>query len=244
MNNLINDPYFRAEICPYGTSQNIEKAIWQGQHICVSEDARESQPPDNAGEAVIKHQLKVEHWSVLNFASVTMRCFGFPHSVVAQITRHRDSAFLVQSNRYTGARFGSVYSSQDVEKVFYLRPPGTYHDRQSGKLEYTEANRCFDLDEAYQNINKYALKTMVDDYDDIYPYEMARGLLMYDFRQDFTIHGTLKAYWHWLDQRTKKDSQLEIQILAYMVHNELKKVAPTLQQWYEDNRYGKARLAP
>jgi thymidylate synthase (FAD) len=243
--NLINDPHFHVEICPFGTSQDIEKAIWQGQHICVSENARDSQPPDNAGEAIIKHQLKVEHWSVLNFASVTMRCFGFPHSVVAQITRHRDSAFLCQSNRYTGDRFIKIRTINDVEKVFYLRPEGVYHDRKSGKIEYTQALRKDDLKEAYRNIFNYGVNADCSLSEvDIYPYEIARGLLPYDFRQDFTIHGTLKAYWHWLDQRTKKDSQLEIQTLAYMVHQELKKVCPTLQQWYEDNRYGKARLAP
>ena len=240
MQELIKDPHFAVEICPYGSSANPEAAIWQAQHLCVSENARDSKPPKDAGAAVIRHQLKVEHWSVLDFASVTLRCFGFPHNVVSQITRHSNSHFLVQSGRYTGERFTSGYvSNEDLEKLAYLRPVSTYYDRKTGKFEYTQVDRSVDLEYMRKAINSYSCAIRIG-----MPHEQARSLLPYDFRQDFTISGTIKATFHWLDQRTKADSQLEIRTLAHMALEELKEWSPTLFHYYEEHRSGKARLAP
>lgn len=42
----------------------------------------------------------------------------------------------------------------------------------------------------------------------------------------------------------KKDSQLEIQVLAQMIQVELGKWCPILSKWYMKHRYGKALLAP
>jgi len=238
--DLINDPYFQVELCPYGSSPEPEKAIWLAQNICVNEDAREVKPPSNPGKAIIKHQLGVSHWSVLNFATATIRCFGFPHNVVAQITRHRDSAFLVQSMRYTGKRILNFdETNESVEQLIYIRPTGYYADRNGSKYEYSKGERQEDVMNSWNAINNYQLRLA-----DGQPYEMARGLLPYDFRQDFTITGTIENFFHWLDQRTKKDSQLEIRTLAYMVLDELEKWSPTLFNWYRENRAGKAKLSP
>jgi thymidylate synthase (FAD) len=251
--DLINDVHFQVELDKFGSSPEPEKAIYLEQNICVNEDAREFQKkvenlsPEECGNRIIKHQLGVSHWSVLNFATATVRCFGFPHSVVAQITRHRDSAFLVQSQRYTGKRFaefeaaiGNSHYFSKVEDLVYLRPVGDYRDRDGNVCNYTQDLRNQDLFDARDNILEYQTRVLKNNQ----PYEMARGLLPYDFRQDFTITGTIENYFHWLDQRTKKDSQLEIRTLAYMVLDELEKWSPTLFGWYRKNRAGKARLAP
>ena len=241
MRTPINDRYFLVKRCPYASSPQPEKAIWDAQHHCVSENARVDHVPsvaEKAGEAVIKHQLKREHWGVLNHAFVKLNCYGFPHSVVSQITRHQDSHFLVQSMRYTGERLMKA-DFGDIERLFYLRPAGFYRDRNGVSFEYSDYDRETHKFHLYQSLTRYqnCIKKGM-------PLEQARGLLSYDFRQDFVISGTVEACFHWLDQRTKENAQLEIYSLAWMVLEELQEWSPTFFNWYLENRAGKSRLAP
>ena len=241
----INEPYFRVELDHDATSPNPEVAIWRGQHTCVSELFAFDEPvPSNPGEIVVKHQMKPKHFSVLRKAYISFCCTGFPHSVIAQITRHQDSSFLVQSNRFTGRRFVELGlkktpAQEDIEAVFYFRPIGEYRDRTGSRFIYTEIERKQDLNLAWLSCTDYA-----DKINRGCPYEMARGSIPYDFRQSFDISGDLQAVFHWLDQRSLADSQLEIQILAEMVMQRLEKWCPTIAKWYRENRWGKNLLAP
>lgn len=237
-----NDSRLRVELCPHGTSKSVENGIWYGQHTCVSEGFTLDDPlPSDPGGAIIRNQLKVEHYSVANFGFVVLHCSGFPHSTMTQITRHRDSAFLVQSGRYTGQRFVDIAEQKiPVESGFYFRPVGEYQDRQGKRYEYTEGQLFDDQNWAFGGCCQYLCKIEAG-----WAEEHARAYsIPYEFRQNFSIAGTLEAVFHWLDQRSKKDSQLEIQALALLSINELKKACPSLANWYEETRYGKARLAP
>jgi thymidylate synthase (FAD) len=242
---LDNDPRLQVRINWDSTSRNIERGIWHGQHECVSETpGLDDTPPANPGQAIIKHQLTPEHsahYSVLNWGYLALHCYGFPHSTMTQITRHRDSSHLVQSGRYTGQRFVDVADGEiDVADVFYFRPIGTYQSRQAKRYEYEvrELKRdrlyCHTGCEVYDGKIRHGFSE-----------EHAReNSIPYNFRQNFAIAGTIEAVFHWVDQRSKKDSQLEIQALALLGLQCLKEAAPNLGQWYEDNRYGRARLAP
>jgi len=136
---LIKDPRFQVVIDKDASSPNPQVAIWKGQHRCVAEKflPGDSTPsPERCGEIIIKHQLAGDrgHYSVLRSAFVKFHCLGFPHSVVSQVTRHQDSAFLVQSMRYTGKRVVDCSDSNiPLEDVFYFRPAGSYSDRQGSK---------------------------------------------------------------------------------------------------------------
>jgi thymidylate synthase (FAD) len=54
----------------------------------------------------------------------------------------------------------------------------------------------------------------------------------------------LRSVLHFMDLRAKKDAQLEIQILCNMIWPHIKEWVPEIAEWYEQNRLGKARLAP
>ena len=256
----INDPRFIVKLCPYGTSADVQRAIWSAQHQCVIEGftADDSPPPtDRAGNAIIKYQLKPEHFSVLKFAFIKLDCAGFPRSMFEQIVRHKDSEFqqeppqiwipemwspdyLVQSNRYTGDRFCQIARGElDVEEAYFLRPIGLYKDREGRTFDYTEQKRERDRERFLQNAKDYAEKC-----EENCPFEMARGILPADVRINFCMAGTLEAMWHWLDQRSKKDAQLEIRVFSRMAQDAITPACPELSNWYEQNRYGKARLAP
>jgi thymidylate synthase (FAD) len=155
-----------------------------------------------------------------------------------QMTRHRDSAFLVQSMRYTGERLKQA-TPENIEQLVYIRPIDTYYDRNGNKFEMTDWKRKKRLESAYMSINGFQDALLEGE-----SFESARDLLPTGFRQDFTMSGTLENFFHWLDQRTKKDSQLETQTLAWMVLEELKDWAPEIVGWYISNRAGRANLAP
>lgn len=242
---LIKDSRFQVVISKNASSPQPQIAIWEGQHRCVAEKFLPDDPtpsPERCAEIIIKHQLTGDrgHYSVLRSAFVKFHCLGFPHSVVSQITRHQDSAFLVQSMRYTGKRIvDCAEHNTPIEDVFYFRSVGNYCDRQGNKYEYTNADLLEDREASYRSAVLYSEKI-----EDGHSEEHARDFLTYNFRQDFDLSGDLQAIWHLLDQRTKADSQAEVRTLAWMILDCLKEFTPELTQWYLDNRAGRARLAP
>lgn len=242
---LISDSRFRVEVDYDATSPNPQQAIWRGQHTCVSEHFafdEQTPTPQRCGEVIIKHQLAGDrgHFSVLRKAFISFCCAGFPHSMVAQITRHQDSGFLVQSNRYTGKRFIWVAEGKlEVEDVFYFRPVGNYRDRAGNSYYFSEENRQAKINRCLELCKEYALEISSH-----CPYEMSRENMPYNFRQNFDISGDLQSVWHWMDQRSKADSELEIQTFSHMIMDKLHNWCPELASWYRSNRYGKAKLAP
>jgi thymidylate synthase (FAD) len=241
---LIDDPYFRVEIDRNSSSANPGAGIWYGQHVCVAEGfSLDDKLPSDPEGAILRHALKSEHsahYSVLRYGYLALHCGGFPHSVMAQLTRHQDSAHLVQSGRYTGKRFLKVASGElPVQEVFYFRPIGQYQDRQGHKYEYTKSDLSYDMAHCRDACSVYSRRLKKG-----WAEEHARDCLPYNFRQNFAIAGDLQAVFHWLDQRSKADSQIEIQSLAAIAVERVIEFVPGLGRWYKDHRYGKARLAP
>lgn len=116
---------------------------------------------------------------------------------------------------------------------------GSYTDRQGKKYQYTENIR-------YQHILK-AVDAALDYADNIkqgLSEEHARGLIPFDFRQHFVVSFNLRSLLHFLDLRAKKDAQLEIQQLCELMWPHLEDWCPEIAEWYNKNRYGKARLSP
>lgn len=245
MANIIthpHDPYFMVIRDINGCSPSPALSIWDAQHTCVKEEIglpKEMTNEHKAAIAIIEHQLKVEHWSVLRFAFVKFKVIGFPHDTIMQMCRHQDAAHLVQSGRYTGDRFIEVADDiADVEQVFYFPPVGIKYSRD-GKHEYTPEMRESDILEA-----KLACKAYKKRIKQGQSKEDARRKLPQGFRQDYALACDLEAFLHLLDQRTKKDAQDVIRILADMLIEACKDWIPEFIEFYAATRYGKARLAP
>lgn len=196
-----------------------------------------------AGELVVKHLLAGErgHYGPLEHPQITLGTAGFPHSVMQQARTHRIGvSFDVQSMRYTGQRIVSCANGEhDIEDVFYLCPVGGYRDRQGKRYQYTEAHREADLFDCRQAAKRYAEKIALG-----YSEEHARGLLPFDFRQNFVVSFTLRSALHFMDLRSKADAQPEIQALCEGMWPVLTSWVPQIAEWYERTRLHKARLAP
>ena len=128
---------------------------------------------------------------------------------------------------------------RDLEEVFYLRPVGYYIDRAGKRYTYTDEQRTDDLDWCKIACERYA-KHIREGLSE----EHARGVIPFDFRQHFVVSMNARSLMHILDLRAKADAQLEIQDLCHRLWPHFQSWMPRVADWYETNRWGKARLSP
>jgi thymidylate synthase (FAD) len=206
------------------------------------------------GELAVKHLLAGNrgHYSPLEGPQITFSVGYFPHSVMQQSRTHRISvAHSVQSGRYSGKRICDLveelgfFSTEDagdvaaIEKVFYLRPVGDYHDREGKKYRYTEDHRRGDLEECWRASVRYAKKIK-----DGFSEEHSRDMNPFGARQHWCVSFNCRSFMHFLDLRSKKDAQPEIQQLCDMMWPHFQDWMPEIAEWYRVNRWAKARLSP
>jgi thymidylate synthase (FAD) len=241
------DPYFRVEVL--GSMPNPQQLTWAAMHQDYSEeyvfDERDRFPDEvRAGELIVKHLLLGNrgHFGSLEHPQINFSIGYFPHSVMQQLRTHRVGFTMdCQSMRYTGQRIVDLWEKGgDIESIFYLRPVGEYTDRQGKKYRYTEEKRESDLCFLEAAARRYWDSVVNDSLSE----EHARGLLPFDYRQHFVFSVNARSLMHILDLRAKADAQLEIQQLCQMLMVHFKNWMPAVADWYEQNRWGKARLAP
>ncbi len=137
----VMDPRFRVELLAATPSPQL--CVYAAMHQDYSEGfvaAERAAWPDEqqAGEICVKRLLAGErgHYGPLEHAQIVLNVGWFPHSVMQQARTHRVGvSFDVQSMRYTGDRITKAASGElDLEEVFYLRPLGSYSDRQGKNM--------------------------------------------------------------------------------------------------------------
>jgi len=239
------DPHFRVAVL--NATERPQTLVWQAMHQDYSEHAVADEPvPETeqlAGEIVVKHLLRNKrgHYGRLEHPAITFNAIRLPHDLVQQAGTHRVGiSFDVQSGRYTSQRIVDVANgSRPLEEVFYLRPPGHYHDRFGASYEYTEADRIHNIRTCDTLANLFSEKIHLG-----YAEEHARGLIPYCVRQHFVVSFNARSLMHFMDLRAKADAQLEIRQLSAMLFEHFKIWMPQVAEYYETQRLGKALLAP
>jgi thymidylate synthase (FAD) len=240
------DPRFRVDLIT--ATPNPQQCVYAAMHQDYSEGFvaadRDSWPDEHqAGETCVKRLLAGErgHYGPLEHAQIVLNVGWFPHSVMQQARTHRVGvSFDVQSMRYTGQRICAAARGElPLEQVIYLRPVGSYSDRQGKRYEYTAEDRYADLELCRMAAERYAQRLANGAAE-----EHARGILPFDVRQHFVVSFTLRALLHFLDLRAKADAQQEIRDLCQLMLPHLQAWAPEIAGWYLTTRYGRARLAP
>lgn len=239
-----------------------EEFIRLGDGIYQKDDDDSSRWPDESkcGELIIKHLLAGNkgHFGPLEHPQITFNCGWFPHSVMQQARTHRVGiSFDVQSFRYTGKRLYQIGDKlqwydhnlgewiwdeslkSQVEKVVYIRPVGSYSDRDGKKYSISEEERLWRLAIAADSLANYAISI-----DKGWAEEDARGLIPFDVRQHFVVSFNLRSLMHFLQIRGKKDAQLEIQQLCELMLPHFQNWCPEIYEWFKDNLWLKGRLAP
>lgn len=244
-------------------TENPQTLAYKSMHQCYDEDFVSDESynlsESRYGELCVKHLLNGNrgHFNPLEGPQISLNVGYFPHSVMQQVRTHRVGVtFSVQSFRYTGERilelgilgeqsktsakvnFNELFSS--VEDIFYIRPEGHYTNREGKKYLVTEKHREDDLWECLQSAIRYRNSINVRGYSE----EHARSLIPFDVRQHFTMSCNVRSLMHILDLRAKLDAQLECQYMCDLIAPHFKEWVPEIWNWYEQNRYKKARLAP
>lgn len=149
-------------------------------------------------------------------------------------------SFDVQSNRYTGKRIvDAATGKREIEEVFYLRPLGSYTDRQGKRYQYTQEQRDRDLAWCLEAAKRYQ-QLLAEGAAE----EHARGIIPFDVRQHWVMSLNVRSLMHLLDMRWKKDAQLECQKLCDLIWPHFEEWVPEIAAWYLQNRAKKSRLAP
>ena len=240
------DPLFRVDLI--AATPNPQQCIYAAMHQDYSEGfvaaERDSWPDETrAGEICVKRLLSGErgHYGPLEHPQITLNAGWFPHDVMQQARTHRVGiSFDVQSGRYTSKRICDVALGKlDVDQVFYRRTAGTYRDRSGKRYEYTEEKRSI--------VRNLFMDMSIRYWQDIqagFSEEHARRMMPYALRQHFAVSFSLRALMHFLDLRAKEDAQIEIRQLSELIWPHFVTWAPQIADWYQDRRWGKARLAP
>jgi thymidylate synthase (FAD) len=237
---------FRIELI--AAMPNPQQVIWAAMHQDYSEDlvweSRDRFPDEKtAGELVIKYLLAGDrgHYGPLEHPQIVVNVGYFPHATMQQLRTHRTGvSFDVQSSRYTGQRIVDVVNGKrELEDVFYLRPVGSYSNRQGKRYDYTQAQREADLAWCLEACKRYAQNLEAGMSE-----EHARGTIPFDVRQHFVLSCNLRSLMHLLDLRWKKDAQLEAQKFSELLYQQFVNWAPEIAAWYLDSRAKKAKLSP
>ena len=196
------------------------------------------------GDRIVKHLLAGNrgHYGCIEHPQIVFNCGWLPHSVMQQMRTHRVGiSFDCQSMRYTGKRIiEAAEGSRDIEEVFYLRPIGTYTDRQGKHYEYGTDHREWHKSKCLRAAQDYHMDIQAGLSE-----EHARGLIPFDVRQHWVMSANARSLMHLLDLRFRKlDAQLEARQLCELIWPHFEAWCPQIAEWYLKNRAGKSRLAP
>jgi thymidylate synthase (FAD) len=129
---------------------------------------------------------------------------------------------------------------EEIQKLYYFRPLGDYHDREGNKYIYNQEMLEDDIQATWTNlVQYYNLITFRG-----YAPEHARDLLYQNFRQNFVVRFNARSLLHFLDLRTPLDAQLEIQIMANQIFDHFKEYMPEVSEYYQKHRFAKNKLSP
>ncbi|GGF88276.1 FAD-dependent thymidylate synthase [Paenibacillus abyssi] len=116
-------------------------------------------------DRLFRHIIRSKHSSTLEHVSYTFAIEGVSRSLLAQLTRHRQFSFSVQSQRYV--KFGSKDRSQGFD---YVTPPSITPDKIEPDRTYNDS----DAAGLYESVMDYA--------QDVYDRLRACGVLAEDAR--------------------------------------------------------------
>jgi thymidylate synthase (FAD) len=238
------DKYFRIELLR--ATQNPQQLCWLAMHqdysaYPVVDNISKCPGETKAGEYLISHCIKFNHFGVLEHPSITFNCVGFPHHTVMQLRTHRVGiSFDVSSMRYCSQHILDVANNKrSLEEVFCLRQPGFYTDRKGARYELSNSEYEDRKSTIYGLCCDYQMAIEQGESE-----EHAREIIPQSIRQNFVVSFNARSLLHVLDLRSEKNAQLEIQQFSELLFLRFSEWMPEIAAWYESKRLSKNRLAP
>lgn len=160
---------------------------------------------------LLKYLIEHKHWSPFEMISIGIE-IQTSRAIAQQILRHRSFSFQEFSQRYAAVT--------DMEPVQLRYQAET--NRQSSTDEVTDCAMS-DLVKSAVEECELAYKTLLDHG---VAKECARMILPLTTQTTIVMHGTLRSWIHFFDQRCSEHAQLEIQQLAYAAREAVSNVCP------------------
>ncbi|GIQ63677.1 thymidylate synthase (FAD) [Paenibacillus cisolokensis] len=176
-------------------------------------------------DRLFRHIWRSKHASTLEHITYTFAIEGVSRSLLAQLTRHRQFSFSVQSQRYV--RFGRDDKSGGFD---YVTPPSITRDKRFnvGSFFEDDAESLFDEAMAYiQAVYDRLREAGV-------PAEDARYVLPNAAACNLVMTGNLRAYLEFYNKRRSgSGAQHEIANLAERIREEITKVDEWTTKFFE-----------
>ena len=194
------------------TLVSISKPLIEGINTAeelVSYCARVSNPLNqlntNTAPKLLSYCIKHEHWSPFEHASMTVE-IKTSRAIAAQILRHRSFTFQEFSQRYSTA--------SNIEP-YELRTPAE-NNRQSSKevicgndtVYYVAENAIKSAKTAYEQLLELGVAR-----------ECARLILPLATQTTMYMTGSLRSFIHYIQLRTKENTQKEHREIALKIQN-------------------------
>ncbi|MCT6925385.1 FAD-dependent thymidylate synthase [Metasolibacillus sp.] len=179
------------------------------------------------GKRLFDHIMKSKHTSTMEHIHFTFAAEGVSRALLAQLTRHRQLSFSVQSQRY------NKFSSDSRSGGFDYVTPKTIEE--SGKVVYDERHNTGG---AIQTFYKQCMSDIQKMYDQMIefgiPQEDARSVLPNATACNLVVSGNLRAWLEFYSKRKKGNgAQVEIAEFAEGIKNAIIEVEPWTSDYFE-----------
>lgn len=184
------------------------------------------------GARLMNHIVKSGHTSTLEHIHFAFAVEGVSRALLAQLTRHRQLSFSVQSQRYnkfsSGSRsggFGYVVPESVTNSERKYTEDDMYAD------DYGASYPLSDLFDYYM----HDIQVMYDKLIELgVPQEDARAVLPNAAACNLVTSGNLRAWLEFYNKRKKGNgAQKEVSDLAELIRNEITTVEPWTKDYFE-----------
>lgn len=200
----------------------VSKPVIEG--VTTAEDlisycARVSNPTNQLNTAtaprLLKYCIDHEHWSIFEHASMTVE-IRTSRAIAAQVLRHRSFTFQEFSQRYSVAQ---VIEDLELRKQ-------ALKNRQSSTDTF--------LDNTVNSIAQHAIDIAVSAYNKLIELgvarECARMILPLATQTTMYMTGSCRSFIHYINLRTKEDTQKEHRLIALEVQKIFKEQFPSVAE--------------
>lgn len=211
-------------------SYEVELVTAEGDEAMIAYMARVSNPSNQnnteTSARLIRYLIKHKHWSPFEMVHMTLKIVT-SRAIAAQILRHRSFSFQEFSQRY---------AQPDTFMVPELRLKGSTN-RQSSTEPIQDTHLRDQLNREVEALFKHIehvhgvlRKCGVAN-------ECLRGILPLNTQTTLYMTGSLRSWLHYIDLRTKEDTQLEHRNIALKAQEILGRRFPTVYEamWSHDD---------
>jgi thymidylate synthase (FAD) len=204
----------------------------QDKGIKTAEDfivycARVSNPSNQynsgTGERLINYCIKHQHWSIFEQAYCTFEIVT-SRAIAAQILRHRSFTFQEFSQRYSTAT--------ELEDLYFRNQGKT--NRQVGDEDFPMSQHL-DLAIQVNELQQKSLKVYNNLVNSGVARECARMILPLNTQTTLYVSGSVRSFIHYIELRSKQDTQREHRDVALWMKEIFVKTFPTIAKALEWN---------